>query len=167
MSEVAEDTLLATITQFLSEVEFDHPSPQSWENEQGGQEFTVTAYKNLGNGLFKVHIQGDEQAQQVMFYCTWDIHVPPRKRQEVAELVARLNYDLCVGNFEFDFRDGEVRFKTTLVYEGIPLNFANLRAHFYTSIRMMNRSAPWVESVIISEHTALEAADLAKQPVET
>jgi hypothetical protein len=163
MNDVTEETLQDTVTQFLAEVEFAHDEPISWENEKGGQEFIINAKTTLENGLFLVCIQGDETRRYLSFYCSWDVHIPPRKRQEVAEMVTRLNYGLCLGNFEMDYYDGEVRFKSTLAYEGIPLNFANMRAHFYVVLGTMNRWVPWIESVIINEHGPEEATNLARK----
>lgn len=46
-------------------------------------------------------------------------HILPFKAEEsqraaVAEYITRANYNLNVGNFEMDFSDGELRYKTTL-----------------------------------------------------
>lgn len=42
-------------------------------------------------------------------------------RQIVAEYVTRANYGLKVGNFELDFRDGEVRYQSCMVsLDGVP-----------------------------------------------
>jgi hypothetical protein len=40
--------------------------------------------------------------------------VPEAKRQAMAEFLTRAKYGLCMGNFEMDFGDGEVRYKASL-----------------------------------------------------
>ena len=41
---------------------------------------------------------------------------------EVAEYLHRANYGLLNGNFEFDYRDGEIRYKVFVDFEGIQLS---------------------------------------------
>lgn len=41
---------------------------------------------------------------------------------EVAEYLHRANYGLLNGNFEFDYRDGEIRYKVFVNFEGIQLS---------------------------------------------
>jgi hypothetical protein len=40
--------------------------------------------------------------------------VPEARRLEVSHFLTRANYGLADGNFELDFEDGEVRYKTVL-----------------------------------------------------
>ena len=42
--------------------------------------------------------------------------------KQVAEYLHRANYGLINGNFEFDFNDGEVRYKTYVNFAGIQLS---------------------------------------------
>jgi hypothetical protein len=44
--------------------------------------------------------------------------VPPDRRSEVAAYITRTNYGLAAGNFELDFEDGELRYKTALHVHG-------------------------------------------------
>ena len=46
------------------------------------------------------------------------IRVAEEQRQIVAELLARINYGLNIGNFELDMTDGEIRYKTSIDVEG-------------------------------------------------
>ncbi|MCL1912447.1 MAG: YbjN domain-containing protein [Eubacteriaceae bacterium] len=40
---------------------------------------------------------------------------------KAAEFIARANYDMILGNFELDFHDGEVRYKTSAIcFENVP-----------------------------------------------
>lgn len=41
---------------------------------------------------------------------------------QVAEYLHRANYGMNNGNFEFDFEDGEIRYKTYVNFEGIQLS---------------------------------------------
>ena len=56
-------------------------------------------------------IVGDET---VTCYHTAPIKVPVEQRAAVSEFITRANYGLTKGNFEMDFSDGELRYKTTI-----------------------------------------------------
>src|SRR3954452_20971539 len=60
----------------------------------------------------------DEEKQWLRFYSMLPVHAPEAKRPAVAEFITRANYGMMLGNFEMDFADGEVRFKTSIDCEG-------------------------------------------------
>lgn len=67
-----------------------------------------------GNWKMYVQITDDDEARRVVIHATLPARIPEGNRLKVAELLTRINYDLIVGNFELDFDEGEVLFKTTL-----------------------------------------------------
>ncbi len=67
---------------------------------------------------WKFFAQVVEEQRLIAFYSVCPLDVPDDRRPEVANLLTRANYALAVGNFELDFDDGEVRFKTVLDVEG-------------------------------------------------
>ena len=82
-----------------------------------------------GNPVISARVSGDvgeweflviamEEKSLVLFYSILDENVPMDRRQAIADFITRANYDLWVGNFEQDMRDGEVRYKTSIVTEG-------------------------------------------------
>ena len=48
--------------------------------------------------------------------------MPEEKRVDAAVAVSVANYGLVVGNFDFDMRDGEIRFRVSMDFEGLELN---------------------------------------------
>jgi len=46
------------------------------------------------------------------------------KRGAVAEFINRANYGIIIGNFEMDFADGEIRYKTSIDVQGDKLTSA-------------------------------------------
>ncbi|HST05674.1 MAG TPA: YbjN domain-containing protein [Chloroflexia bacterium] len=60
----------------------------------------------------------DEEKQLVLFYSYCPIKAPEEKRPILADFLTRANYGLYVGNFEMDYNDGEIRYKTSLDVEG-------------------------------------------------
>lgn len=59
----------------------------------------------------------DVDAEQFTFYGILDVDLASEKLPEVAEYLTRANYGLRIGNFELDFSDGEVRYKSSLDFE--------------------------------------------------
>ncbi len=55
-----------------------------------------------------------EDEGRIVFYSACPVKVPEARRVAAAEFLMRANYGLTLGNFEMDFRDGEVRFKSSL-----------------------------------------------------
>lgn len=85
----------------------------------------------------------------VLFYTVFPIKIPEERRTAVAEYLCRANYGLYHGNFEIDFRDGEVRYKTTAmttdedeVDESVIGRLVNL------GFAMIDRYAPGILSVL-------------------
>jgi hypothetical protein len=70
------------------------------------------------NGSWMCFAQAQDDNQRFIFYSVMESKVPANKRQTVAEYLTRANYGLVLGNFEMDFSDGEVRYKTSIDVEG-------------------------------------------------
>lgn len=58
---------------------------------------------------------------------------------EVAEYLHRANYGLRNGNFEFDYRDGEIRYKTFVNFDGIQLSMDIVEESILTPIFMFDQ----------------------------
>lgn len=109
------------------------------------------------NGKWQCFAQAREAQQQFVFYSVLPINVPPEKRQKVAELITRINYGMVIGNFELDFDDGEVRYKTSVDVEGAELTPPMIRQMVYANIIITDRYLPAVMRTIYSDITPLEA----------
>ena len=70
------------------------------------------------HGNYDCWFQDRPNEQQLMFYARAPTNAVEDKRQAVAEFMTRANYGMVIGNFELDFEDGEIRFKTQLDVDG-------------------------------------------------
>lgn len=100
------------------------------------------------NGSWRCYAQARDEQQRFLFYSVMESKVPASKRQEVAEYLTRANYGLIIGNFEMDFRDGEVRYKTSIDVEGGQLTPQMVRTMVYTNVLMMDKYLPGIMNVI-------------------
>lgn len=55
----------------------------------------------------------NDDRESVNFISLFPSHATEARRSVAAELLARLNFSLKHGNFELDYKDGEIRFKTS------------------------------------------------------
>jgi hypothetical protein len=65
-------------------------------------------------GTWKFYAQVVDRHDIVLFYSICPLRVPEELRLEAAHFLTRANYGLASGNFELDFDDGEIRYKTAV-----------------------------------------------------
>ncbi|MFB2892901.1 YbjN domain-containing protein [Aerosakkonemataceae cyanobacterium BLCC-F50] len=109
------------------------------------------------NGKWTCFARAREPQQQMVFYSIFPVNVPENKRLAVAEFITRANYGMIIGNFELDFTDGEIRYKTSIDVEGDRLSFALIKRLVYANVTMMDEYLPGIMSVIYGEAEAGEA----------
>jgi hypothetical protein len=109
------------------------------------------------NGSWNCYANAKEEKKQFIFYSLCPITASEDKRQAVAEFLTRANYGLMIGNFELDFSDGEIRYKTSINLAGENLSFALIKNLVYTNVSMMDEYLPGILSVIDSDALPKEA----------
>jgi len=95
--------------------------------------------------------------EQFLFYVIAPIKAPADVRPMVSEFVTRANYGLRIGNFEMDFSDGELRYKTSLDFEGERLTAGLVKNTIYPAVQTMDRYLPGLMSVIHGDKSPAEA----------
>jgi hypothetical protein len=108
------------------------------------------------NGKWTCYAQAREEQEQFVFYSVCPINVPEERRQKAAEFITRANYGMIIGNFELDFNDGEVRYKTSIDVEGSILSPPLIKQMVYSNVIIMDRYLPGVMRVIYGDGTPLE-----------
>jgi hypothetical protein len=88
------------------------------------------------------------QFDQVVFYSIAPMTAPEVLRPAVAEYLTRANLGLIIGNFELDYGDGEVRFKTSIQLNGSPLTPPLLQGLVYANVAAMDKYLPGLQAVI-------------------
>ena len=110
----------------------------------------------------------------VLIYTILPVRAPESKFPEMLELLTRANWGLPLGNFEMDLSDGEVRFKTSVDVEGVPLNQpagAPAAEMAITNILMANKVAmdrylPAILGLIYGDETVVTLIDRAEGRAE-
>jgi hypothetical protein len=99
-----------------------------------------------------------EDKKQFIFLSICNYNPFPDKYDDVVEFITRANYGLVNGCFEFDFKSGTIRFKTTLLYEkenGIPESI--LDKYILTNLFTMDHYIPGLMSIMYGDNTAYKA----------
>ena len=109
------------------------------------------------NGQWTCFAQAREEQAQLVFYSVCAAKAPEAKRPALAEFLTRANYGLIMGNFELDWRDGEVRYKTSIDVEGDRLTPALVKQMAYANVVMMDRYLPGIMRVIYGDVSPAEA----------
>lgn len=136
------NSLLAfeTLGQFLEE---DGWHPQQLE----GQHVYRMGFAGR-NGQTTCYAQIRADLEQFLFYVMAPIKAPEDTRHTVAEYTARANYGMRIGNFEMDFSDGEIRYKSSLDFEASMLTRELIRSAIYPAVETMDRYLPGLLAVI-------------------
>lgn len=97
--------------------------------------------------------------EEFLFYAVAPVKVPEEVRVAVSEYLTRANYGLRIGNFELDYSDGEVRYKSSLDFEGQTLTADLIRNAMYPAVHTMDRYLPGLLRVSFGGSTPHEAIE--------
>jgi hypothetical protein len=84
----------------------------------------------------------------VLLYSRYPQAVPQERRLVMAELIARANFDLPIGNFELNMDTGELRYKTSLEIEPSVFDVATAYNLLLANLSMMDLHWPAIEAVV-------------------
>jgi hypothetical protein len=142
-------TLLEAVKAWLTEDE--------WPVTQlEGTTILRTAYRGK-NGSFNCSAHIHEEQSLLIFYAVCPSNAPEDRRPAAAEYITRANYGLYVGNFEMDYTDGDIRYKSSIDVENSELAPALIHNVVYASVWMMDRYLPGLMQVIYNNIEPAEA----------
>ena len=104
-----------------------------------------------------------EAQRQFIFYSVCPLAAPPEKLAQVTEFITRANYGMIVGNFELDYSDGEVRYKTSIAFGAEPLSATLIKEAVYNNIAIMDEYLPGLLAILMSAVTPAEAIALMEE----
>lgn len=109
------------------------------------------------NGRYTCYAQIRMDLEQFIFYAMASIKVPETLYLPIAEFITRANYGLRIGNFELDFSDGDLRYKSSLDFEGALLTPALIKNAIYPAVQTLDRYMPGLMAVIYGGQTPADA----------
>ena len=120
--------------------------------EEGGSLYTFAARGE--HGVYPVLVYA--RAPFLICIASFRQTVPDARRLEAAEYLHRINYGLLLGNFEMDYDEGEVRFRTSLMAEG-SLSHEVFDRYIQMPAAMLDRYAPGLAAIVADGEIAGEA----------
>ena len=133
-------TLLETVMDFFEQEE--------WPCAKLSDESSLRLGFRGDNGQWTCYATVNEAQQTVVFYSICPISAAEEKRLAIAEFLTRASYGLILGNFELDFSDGEIRYKTSLDVEGDRLTPALMKNLVYTNVMTLDEYLPGIMAVL-------------------
>jgi Zn ribbon nucleic-acid-binding protein len=94
------------------------------------------------------YAQAVEDKGLILLYSICPQRAPEERRREVAEFLTRTNYGLAAGNFELDFDDGEIRYKSVLQTQGDGVDAPTLKRLVRANGIAMETFLPGIANVI-------------------
>ncbi|MEN9938479.1 MAG: hypothetical protein RLZZ387_5058 [Chloroflexota bacterium] len=149
------EPMLEAVKRFLTE--------QEWHYEPLVSGAALRAVVYGDNGSFNCFFQTREEERQLICYATSPTATPAHRRAQMAEFVTRANYGLFVGNFEMDYSDGEVRFKTSVAIEDQQLTPALIRQVISPAVILLDQYQPGIQAVAEGSSDALEAIEMVEE----
>ena len=135
MSESEFPATFRAITDYLESKDFNY-SAYPEENR-----LSLTMSGKNANFRFTARITHGGDYLQIAAYYPFFVR-EEKQRPSVAELITRANYNMPLGKFEMDMKDGEVRFHITHVIGESGLHADMIEKHFMTAFFTADRYFP-------------------------
>jgi hypothetical protein len=150
-TEVRENGLQAfeTLSQFLGE--------DGWYPQRLDDKYIFRMGFSGKNGNLTCFAQIRVDLEQLIIYAVAPVKVPEETRVAVAEYITRANYGLRIGNMEMDFSDGEIRYKSSLDFEGETLTPQFIKMAIYPAVQTLDHYLPGLMAVIYGGKSPAEA----------
>lgn len=113
----------------------------------------------VNNGKLECLLHINDEKDFLLFLSFLPISVPVDKRAEVAEFITRANYGLKMGNFEMDFEDGEVRYRTMANTDEDCINEKIVIHLIHTNITTMDKYLKGIMAVVFGNTEPKKAID--------
>ena len=120
------------------------------------QRLSLTMSGKNANYRFAARITHEGEYIQVTSYYPFYVR-EEKLRPSVAELITRANYNMPIGKFEMDMKDGEVRFHVTHISDGSVPPIQIIERLFMTSYFTIDRYFPALMQHIHAGYTPEDA----------
>lgn len=100
-----------------------------------------------------------KSAEQYIFYSLFPHTVPTDKLHALMEFTTMANYGNVVGNFELDLTDGELRFKSSIDFEGTEPNYFLIKNMVYTNVMTMDEYSRGIMEILFGNRTPAQVIE--------
>ena len=149
----SENDLYASMCRFFDEEEWPYLAIEG--------ESAVKLSCTGNNGEWTCYSQIREEPARFLFYSVYNAKALEPRRAAVAEFITRVNYGMVLGNFEMDFTDGEIRYKTSAYLQSLVPAKDFYHTLVYTNLLVTDKYLPGLMSVIYAGMAPEQAVDHA------
>lgn len=143
----------------------DYMQEEEWRYEIIEGETVIRFQVKTSAGRLYCYGEVHEDKDWMLFYSYLPVHVPEEKLALAAEFITRANRGMRIGNFELDYEDGEVRYKTSIDVEGGELTHKMIDNLLHANLSTMDRYFAGVMKVIYADRTPTEAIEEIERPM--
>jgi hypothetical protein len=161
MSPIQKKASLSIMTNLLKSVVLFFEE-NDWKFEVVPDDSAVVVGFQGEHGKWKCYSKARDEEQQVVFYSLFPTKVSKDRIQFMSELLSRANYGIVIGNFELDYDDGEVRYKTSIDVEGEQLTSSLMDNIVCANVDAMDAYFPAIQAVIDGKLSPQEAIKFAE-----
>ena len=149
-------TLMNVVRAFLTE--------NGYRPERRGHSLWATIRGD--HGLWKLHVMFNEDDRWLICRSQVPFAIPEPMRNKAALLVAHINDKMILGNFELDFSDGEVCFKTSMRFTDDELTEAMAKDLMYCNFSTFDCYLPSFMALVFGGRSVRQAVALTAQKPE-
>ncbi len=135
--------IFEAVTRFLT--------ADDWPIKQIGDDLAYSVTCQGQNGEWACVAEAIEEKNIFVFYSACPVEAPEEVRPRVAELLTRINYGRLIGNFEMDYEDGHIRFRTSIDITGHEIKPFMISQLVYANVQTMDQYLPAIKKVIEEE----------------
>ena len=155
------EEIAKAISQFLEKDDWEY----FWDEENGVFSFGLKINKEIKTIDYLILVNKDSYT--VNGYVTVGGNADdPEMMAELAEFICRANSGLLCGNFELDYVDGTVTYKTYTYCEDMTVSQANISHSIFTIVGMFQKYGKGILDVISGKLSALDAIDECEEKEE-
>lgn len=142
----------------------DYMEEEEWKYEILEGETIIRFHFKGRAGRLLCYGEVDEGKCWLIFYSYMPVNSPADKMTAVSEFLSRANRGMRIGNFELDYDDGEVRYKTSIDVEGGELSNKMIDNLLRANLTTMDRYFTGLMELIYGEKPALEIIKRIETP---
>lgn len=130
----------------------------SFDDRRGTFQFGLNLTSKIKSIKYLVDV--DEDSYIVYAYCPIGAEIDDTDMMHrMSDFICRVNYGLKNGDFEFDMRDGEIRYKTFVDCDGVLPSIEMIKTSIYCPAIMFERYGSGIVDIIFSGISAKLAID--------
>ncbi len=149
------------VKQFLTDDDWHY----SFDEERGIFDFGLRVRSKIQKIKYLIDVKEDEMV--VYGICPIGTDCDDEKMMvQMAEFICRANFGLKNGCFEFDFRDGEIRYKSFIDCDEVLPSTEVVKNSIHCTAAMYKRYAAGITSIIFAGSSAKEAIVMCEKSPE-